>query len=99
MKRRLYAFVRRAPRDLDDDRIGDEEVAVRVFVDHLAVLRIQRLGGHLDVVQAQAEGEHELPEGRGTDPPAAQRLQRPRPRVVDPGGTALRDLLPISRLW
>src|SRR5207245_6741325 len=64
----------------------------------LAVLSIQRLGGHLDVVQAQAEGEHELPEGRGTDPPAAQRLQRPRPRIVDPGETALRDLLPISRL-
>src|SRR2546428_665304 len=98
MERCFHAFDRREPSDLNYDWIGDEEVTVRVCVDHLAVLRIQRLGGHLDVVQAQAEGEHELPEGRGSNPPAAQRLQRPRPRVVDPGEAALRDLLPVSRL-
>src|SRR5207247_8463677 len=48
--------------------------------------------------ETQGEREDEHPEGRGTDPPAAQRLQRPRARVIDPGVPALRDLLPVPRL-
>src|SRR3989441_7205317 len=69
MKRRLHAFDRREPPDLDDDRIGDEEVKVRVFVDHLAVLRIQRLRGHPPVVSGPGPGERETPEGRGAGSP------------------------------
>src|SRR5438093_1620612 len=78
--------------------IGDEEVAVRVLVDQLPVLGVQGLRGHFDVVQAQAEGEHELPQGGRPYAPAAQGLQGPRPRVVDPGQVARGDLLPISGL-
>src|SRR5256886_805158 len=98
VERRLHPLDRRKCVDLDRDGIGDEEVAVRVFVDQPAVLRVQRLRGHLDVVQAQAEGEHELPEGRRPDAPSAQGLQGPPARVIDPGQAARRDLLSVPRL-
>src|SRR2546427_616379 len=43
MERRLHALDRRQAGDLDRDRVGYEEVPVRVFVDHLAGFRVQRL--------------------------------------------------------
>src|SRR2546426_9154639 len=45
MERRLHAFDRREPPDLNDDRIGGEEGTVRVFFDHLSGFPIQRLRG------------------------------------------------------
>src|SRR2546422_1381387 len=79
MKRRLHAFDRREPRDLDDDRIGDEEVTGRGFVDHLAVLRIQRLGGGPPGVSAQGPGEPRTPAGPGAEPPPAPPFPPPPP--------------------
>src|SRR2546425_394440 len=90
MKRRLHAFDRREPRDLDDDRIGDEEVTVRVFVDHLAGLRIQRLRGHPHVGQAPAGREHEHPQGPRAEPPPAPRM--PPPRAAEQDAVAERGI-------
>src|SRR6267143_2543969 len=74
MERRLHVFDRREARDLHRDRVGHEEVAVRVPVDQLPVLGVQRLRGYLDVVQAEAEGKHEIPQRGWADSPATEGL-------------------------
>src|SRR3989449_5580866 len=63
MKRRLHAFDRREPPDLDDGRIGGEEVTGRGFFDHLSVLRIQSLRGRPPFGSAPAAGRDENPAG------------------------------------
>src|SRR5439155_26964781 len=96
MERRLHALDRRQAGNLDRDRIRDEEVPVRVLVDHLSVLRVQRLRGHIDVVQAEAEGEDELPQGRGADPAALKGLKGLRPVIVDSRQQARRAIPTVS---
>src|SRR2546428_8481216 len=61
MERRLHAFDRREPRDLDDDRIGGGEGTGRGFFDHLSVLPLQRLGGAPPVALEHAPGKVALP--------------------------------------
>src|SRR3990170_5796303 len=82
MKRSLDRPQGREAFDVHRHRIGHKEVPVRLLIDRAAVLRVQRLRGHLDIREAEAEREDERTKGGGPDPPPPEALQRPRPRVV-----------------
>src|SRR5712691_4007797 len=97
MQGSLDPFNRRQPLDFDRDGVGHEEIAIRILVDQLAVLRIERLRRHLDIVQAETEREDEIPQRRGPNPTALEGLERPRSWVVNSREATRLDLLPVSR--
>src|SRR2546428_10171792 len=62
MERRLHAFDRREPPDLNDNRIGGEEETGLGFVALLSGLRLQNLGGDPPMLfnLSAKRGEHPL---------------------------------------